>query len=494
MQGKMNNLVSHGKSVTVLIAMLIFMSNVVKAQDIRSIVFAEADNTMSAALNVNADVLAPKAFAKGTDLYYKAEMDFKNNKPIIDVQKRLKLAAKEFRNSQKAINIAVTVFGTTIQARNDAIVSEAENYGGQAWFDAEKVFKKAAIQLEEGDLSNAKNNGKEAESLYRKAELKAIKANLLDEAYKNIKEAEAMKASEYAPKTLAKAKVLVKDAEKALNENRYDTDEARVTARQAKREARHAVYLTGLALRIKDNKLTSEDILLASETPLKRIAGSAGVNITFESGFKRSTDEIVGKIEDQKMALDKSKVDLNYTKQRLSLFMAENQDLKNQLGQAYVQNSTLSEQIAAQEKTRKLFEQVESLFTPDEALIFRENNNLRIRLTGLTFAVGDARINPSYYAFLGKVSKAIQLFSNADVMIEGHTDSFGSDATNLKLSIDRANAVKDYLAANSTLEAGKLSAIGYGESRPIATNETEEGRAKNRRIAVVIQPSVETSF
>jgi len=73
-------------------------------------------------------------------------------------------------------------------------------------------------------------------------------------------------------------------------------------------------------------------------------------------------------------------------------------------------------------------------------------------------------------------------------VIEGHTDSTGSDEVNDHLSQQRAESVRDYLVANKTLQAEKIVSIGYGSKRPLASNETEEGRAINRRIDVVISP------
>ena len=71
------------------------------------------------------------------------------------------------------------------------------------------------------------------------------------------------------------------------------------------------------------------------------------------------------------------------------------------------------------------------------------------------------------------------------VRVEGHTDSKGSDAYNMRLSQRRANAVRDYLIARG-IEADRLVAVGYGESRPVDTNDTPEGRARNRRVEFTI--------
>jgi OmpA-OmpF porin, OOP family len=85
-----------------------------------------------------------------------------------------------------------------------------------------------------------------------------------------------------------------------------------------------------------------------------------------------------------------------------------------------------------------------------------------------------------------KVQQALSMFPGASVVVEGHTDANGSDSANLILSQDRADAVKQYLVGNFGLDAEKVSSIGYGEARPVATNETTSGRARNRRIDLVI--------
>ena len=74
-------------------------------------------------------------------------------------------------------------------------------------------------------------------------------------------------------------------------------------------------------------------------------------------------------------------------------------------------------------------------------------------------------------------------YPNAQFSIEGHTDSDGKDATNLKLSEERAAAVKNFLVANG-IDGTRLSSKGYGETMPVASNKTKAGKAQNRRVEV----------
>ena len=73
--------------------------------------------------------------------------------------------------------------------------------------------------------------------------------------------------------------------------------------------------------------------------------------------------------------------------------------------------------------------------------------------------------------------------------MEGHTDSQGNDEFNRALSLRRAISVREYTLANMAMSADRIRSIGYGESRPIATNGTADGRAQNRRIDVVLELS-----
>jgi len=78
-------------------------------------------------------------------------------------------------------------------------------------------------------------------------------------------------------------------------------------------------------------------------------------------------------------------------------------------------------------------------------------------------------------------------YGQTSTVVEGHTDSVGTDAYNQRLSERRANAVRDLLVNQHGLDASRVDAVGYGESRPVADNSTEEGRAINRRVEAEVE-------
>lgn len=107
--------------------------------------------------------------------------------------------------------------------------------------------------------------------------------------------------------------------------------------------------------------------------------------------------------------------------------------------------------------------------------------------SNITFASDQAAISPQFYPTLNSVALVLNKYNRTLVDVYGHTDSTGNDAHNLDLSQRRALAVATYLNAQGT-DSRRFSIIGYGESRPIATNATPEGRAQNRRVEIELLP------
>ncbi len=99
----------------------------------------------------------------------------------------------------------------------------------------------------------------------------------------------------------------------------------------------------------------------------------------------------------------------------------------------------------------------------------------------ILFETAKARILPESYGILDSVAQVMRDYPKIRVRVEGHTDSQGSDSYNMKLSQARAESVMNYLV-QAGIDPSRLEAVGYGETRPIDTNRTAEGRANNRRV------------
>ena len=118
----------------------------------------------------------------------------------------------------------------------------------------------------------------------------------------------------------------------------------------------------------------------------------------------------------------------------------------------------------------------------------REGDNITLNMPGnITFAFNSSNLDPQFYPVLDGVAQTLTEYNQTVVEVAGHTDNVGSDAYNQTLSVQRANSVANYLMGKG-LTQQRFIVTGAGESRPIASNDTEAGRAANRRVEITLVP------
>ena len=478
----------------ILVATLLLGSaNAVAQEELRNTFFKEADAAKAAAEAADASYLAPRSFERGMSEYAAAELALERGRNIETVRSNAADAVRHFRTATTAAELAATALAQAMKSRQDAANALAPKLSADIWLEAQRKFGDAVRTLERGDLKTAKRREIEATSLYRDAELVAIKAQYLNETRQLLADADRARVGRYAPITLNKAKKLLADAERELNENRYDTDLPRSLARQANYEAKHAIYLSDVVRKVRDRDLSAEVLVLQWEKPLRDISGAADVVPDMEDGPDRLTTELVGYIDqlrNENQALDQEKAE-NET--RLADMEEEMAALDERLGGATAERAALVQRLEAQARVKEQFTQVEKMFATSEARVFREGNNIILRMIGLTFDSGASQIKPQSFDLLGKVERAIDVFPRSELIIEGHTDSHGGDESNQKLSQERAESVQQYMINAMRIPTYRLIATGYGETRPVASNETESGRTRNRRIDIVIRPNLDST-
>jgi outer membrane protein OmpA-like peptidoglycan-associated protein len=121
--------------------------------------------------------------------------------------------------------------------------------------------------------------------------------------------------------------------------------------------------------------------------------------------------------------------------------------------------------------------------------VTRVGNRIVLNMpSNITFPTDGDRIRGDFYPVLNSVAIVLAKYNRSVVEVAGHTDSQGSDSYNQDLSERRATSVADYLAGQG-VDGRRLDVRGFGESRPVATNATEAGRAENRRVEVQIVPN-----
>jgi outer membrane protein OmpA-like peptidoglycan-associated protein len=135
----------------------------------------------------------------------------------------------------------------------------------------------------------------------------------------------------------------------------------------------------------------------------------------------------------------------------------------------------------------------EALAASEAAAVQREGNLLTIALKGdVTFPTNSATIQPGLQSELDRIAHVLRNYPETMIQVEGHTDSVGSDSYNMDLSHRRALAVKNVLMQRG-IDASRIQEVGFGKSQPIAGNDTEAGRQKNRRVEIKVAPSPEAA-
>ncbi|WP_294279775.1 OmpA family protein [uncultured Sphingomonas sp.] len=120
--------------------------------------------------------------------------------------------------------------------------------------------------------------------------------------------------------------------------------------------------------------------------------------------------------------------------------------------------------------------------------VVRQGDDLLLNLpSGITFAYNSSQVQPQFRQTLDQVADILSQYKQTYIDVYGHTDSTGSDAYNQRLSEQRAVSVADYLASRG-VQPARIGTRGFGKSQPIASNDTEEGRAANRRVEIKIVP------
>ena len=441
------------------------------------------DKDISKARNNQLNVLAPESFGKADASLYRAKKGLEFKDDPSKILKNVAYGRAQLQRAKELGDLVRTELADVIKARDLARAAGAANLG-EDYAEAEEQFLKLTRAVEKDNLELARKNRLKVIRAFDELELRAIKGDL-DEVRKLINEAEKSGARKIAPKTFKTSQDKVREVDAFISEHRYQKEKIHKQVSEALFEARRLNQVMQQSKKIQT--MEPEQITLWFEGMLHQTARKVSAPDMRDQAFETQVENIVGSIgalqEDHKFMVSKVKsqqADIEYMRVQIATLEGKTRE-----------EQTAKERLAAERRFQQLFSEVQTLFSLDEAEVYKQGNRLVIRLRGIQFPVGKAFILPSNYALLSKIQRAIRTFGEPDVVIEGHTDSTGSDVLNQNLSQRRAEAVREYFVANGTLTYEAISAVGYGSEQPLASNKTAEGRAINRRIDVVISPRLQ---
>ena len=296
-------------------------------------------------------------------------------------------------------------------------------------------------------------------------------ASQLLDAQRTYEAASSGMAAEYAPDELLAAKELLDKAHDQKNGSAQQIQYSYLADRQARLASSSGTieYYQNQAALAQDNYVLG----------LEKRSSSA------EQELERTRTELTG-IEQELQNKDANVEQLSARKAELE---QRKLDLESKLSEKEV--ALDQSEKARQDAEARAKAALASLNTL--ALVKEEANETVITLSGsVLFKTGEAELLPIAETSLSKVAQAIKSMDDKKtITIEGHTDSRGAEEMNKELSQKRAQSVMNYLAQQGVAQA-RMTAIGKGESAPVAENETPEGRANNRRVELRISGGAET--
>jgi OOP family OmpA-OmpF porin len=440
------------------------------------------DNDLRNARNNQIDVLAPTWFTK-------ADLSLKDAKAIVDrggelsrVLEKIADGRAQLRRAEEMAQLARPALADTIKARDLARNAGATRLG-EDYVQVEEQFLKLTKAIEDNDLKWAQRNRAKVTRAFDQLEVRAIKEQTLGEARKLIEQAKKTGGQKVAPETFAVAEAQLTEADTFISKHRYEKERIHRKASEALFQARRLNQVTRESEKLRT--MEPEQITLWVEGILYEATKKLSAPDMRDRSFGTQVENILGSIATLRG-------DHQFMASKVKAQQAEIEAMKGQV--ASLEGTTREEQakrerLAAEKRFNQLFNKVQSSFSSDEAEVYKQGDRLVIRLKAVQFPVGKHFIMPSNYTLLSKVQRAIRTFGEPNIIIEGHTDSTGSDELNEHLSQQRAEAVRAYFVANGTLAGERIAAVGYGSKRPLASNATVTGRAINRRIDLIIVPS-----
>ena len=432
------------------------------------------------------DIFAPEGFLETKRLYTEAFQmagEGKSDQPVHLANKGLSALAKAKSDAKHAQEIMWEVIDVRQRARN----AGAPELFGKEYKATEKKLAEANRLIEGGSIAKAKDLRPSLINSYNEMEIDALKKGVVSMAKASVQQAKAKGADGHAPATYRKAETELNMAISILETDRTQTEKANAHAKLATEMANRATEITELAKTFKRRKYSMEDMILWYQKQLFDINKPLSSELDFEQPnhivVRSLHDTIAAQVESQK---DSARI-ADEKQKRIHELEAELKGLHDKYEYELSDQTKRQMEIdRIKQEADERFRHVQSLFTPQEAEVYRKGDNVLIKAQGFYFPPGDAEIKTINFPLMNKLINAIRKFPGSKIEVSGHTDATGSAEKNLLLSKDRAKNVADFLINVGHVKRTDITVNGYGETRPIARNNTEQGRAQNRRIELLI--------
>lgn len=435
---------------------------------------AQAKTSIEAAERENLALYSPVQLKNAENIYQNALEQAQNSSPKVNDSANEVIARIE--TAKKQAVKAKYVFEEVFNARDRAINVNASSAAPAAFKKAESELAKVLALLEVGEDEKATRDVNALRNQYLDIELNSLKRNMLSVAEQALTNAKKNDVADIAPRTMAMAEDEYRLALATIEADRTDTQKANVHSNRAIWLVQKAKGIVDIETAFKNANFDAEQRILWYQDQLSQVVKSIDTDV----GFNRPNKEVVNNL---RAAV------ANVVEERKTLLMGmESAETKQtQLAKDKAEAKMEFEREQAQKRADdERFSRVQSMYSPEEANVYRQLNNVLIRAQGFAFKSGSSEIESSNFVLLNKIIEAIKNFPGANIMVSGHTDNVGSEELNMALSQARAQTVANFITQVGLIPKDKVDSSGFGKNKPVASNETAEGRAENRRVEILI--------
>jgi len=497
----------------ILFLILVFCNTGVNAADKKG--FEALSHLMDSARVMGASTFAPSTMKRAEMEFVKAERAIEADRQQKTIDQAVAKATEYVENALKATEVAKLSLNEYLEPREKAIAAKAVSLVPELYMKAEQLFIKAASKVESGDVKNGLREAAKSIPLYDVAELEAIRKTILGAADALIQKAVQDDAGKFALSTLDKARTARTKSDAIITKDRYNRTEAVTEASRSEYEAKHASNIALSVRSLKRNDQAWEKLMLVYEIQMNRVGEAMGAqHLPFDNGALAAADSLIHYIktmqeQNQYMTIkfagiltgtgedtttaspqvlaDKASEKMETLFEQNKQVSAELEGKQARLTSLEHQHQTVTAELGLRQKQEEKLNKAKTLFNPSEGQVFfNATNDIVLRLSGLSFDIGKAYIKDTHVPLLEKVKQVVNMFPNSKLVVEGHTDATGNTTTNMLLSEKRAYAIMQFLRQTMQLSADRIKSMGYGADKPVASNQTKDGRAQNRRIDVVI--------
>jgi len=446
----------------------------------RAATIEDVEKALADAEQLRAAEFSPGHYRRAKELLDEVHKLFARRGSSQEIVDKVEQAMIEARQAADTAQRFTETFSRLVESRDRLQLSGSQHVRKDLADRAEREFRRVVESFEDGNVAKARKEAAIASKTIHASQVVAARSRFVSPISRLLAEARKAKGTAYAPKAMKHTVELQRKLDRLIKENPDADAQAYAIHQQAMESAKRALHIATLGTRFARDPASVETWMDSEAARIALLGDALGIKLSPSLTPEARLVALRQAVGDMKADYEGQLADADAQIRRLNQKLARYEGELSNLAEV---RRKLKIRREAEAKIRKL----SRLFDPRHVdVMLTTNADVILRLKSLNFRSGSAVIPPSAYAILDKTVEAIGIFNQRKVRVEGHTDAVGSSVTNQALSERRANAVRDYLLQRLPQSHPGVVAVGYGEEKPIANNETAEGRKKNRRIDIVL--------